>query len=386
MQNVELKAVLTGVRPGGCVQPYLARFGAELLSAGYTLLSARDHIRSAAHLGRWMESCNMGIDRLNKTAITRFARHHCECSGAGRRGQRPSPRTVARTRQFVEHLVRLGVVQPLAFPALKPLPSLLIGFRAWMNCQRGIKARTIDRYEWLIEKMLPMLGSNPVTYDASLVRRSLFRTVKDLSCSYAKTYVIALRAFLRFLAAQGRCRSHLDRAMPTVPEWRLSTGLRISEALSLQLDDLTPDGLLIRHTKFRKSRLVPLHVTVRQGIDRYLARRRQVAGHDGSLFISMGGTCLAYSTVCAVFLELTRSIGLRGAPGSRGPRIHDMRHTFAVSSLEACRDGKEDVARHVLALSTYLGHAQGLPVDLLQACIASCAAPHVGNAHPPGNP
>lgn len=137
----------------------------------------------------------------------------------------------------------------------------------------------------------------------------------------------------------------------------VSTGLRISEALALQMDDLTSDGLLIRHTKFRKARLVPLHPTVRQGLDRYFACRRRVGGDDHSIFLSMWGTRLAYSTVIAVFLELTRSIGLRGGPGNAGPRIHDFRHTFAVRALEACPDGKEEIARHMLALSTYLGHA-----------------------------
>ena len=88
-----------------------------------------------------------------------------------------------------------------------------------------------------------------------------------------------------------------------------------------------------------------------------MARRSQVGSDDRSLFISMWGTGLAYSTVCAVFLELTRSIGLRGGPGTSGPCMHDLRHTFAVRSLEACRGGKEKIARHMLALSTYLGHA-----------------------------
>ena len=137
----------------------------------------------------------------------------------------------------------------------------------------------------------------------------------------------------------------------------ISTGLRISEALALQIDDLTSDGLLIQHTKFRKTRLVPLHSTVRQGLHRYLARRMQFGSDGRSLFISLWGTRLAYPTVLAVFLELTRLIGLRGDPGSDGPRIHDFRHTFAVRALEACHGGKEEIARHMLALSTYLGHA-----------------------------
>ena len=91
-----------------------------------------------------------------------------------------------------------------------------------MTHHRGVKAPTIDRYERLIEKMLPTLGCDPAMYDAALVRQVLLRQVNQLSRGYAKTYVVALRAFLRFLAAQGRCRPHLDRAVPTVPEWKLS--------------------------------------------------------------------------------------------------------------------------------------------------------------------
>ena len=136
-----------------------------------------------------------------------------------------------------------------------------------------------------------------------------------------------------------------------------STGLRISEALALQLDDFTSDGLLIRNTKFRKSRLVPIHPTVRKGLERYLNRRQQVNGEDWTFFISMWETQLAYSTVVTVFLQLMRSIGLRGKPGTSGPCIHDFRHTFAVRVLESCRGGKEDIARQILSLSTYLGHA-----------------------------
>jgi integrase len=136
-----------------------------------------------------------------------------------------------------------------------------------------------------------------------------------------------------------------------------STGLRISEALSLRLDDFAGDGLIIRHTKFRKTRLVPLHATAQRGLEGYLARRTRLGGADHSLFISLRGARLSYTTVSHVFLKLSRSIGLRGGPGSPGPCIHDLRHTFAVRALEKCGGGDEEVSRHVLALSTYLGHA-----------------------------
>jgi len=60
--------------------------------------------------------------------------------------------------------------------------------------------------------------------------------------------------------------------------------------------------------------------------------------------------------VLKCFLRLTRQAGLRSGPGTRGPRIHDLRHTFAVRALEASPDGASPVGRHVRALSTYLGH------------------------------
>ena len=136
-----------------------------------------------------------------------------------------------------------------------------------------------------------------------------------------------------------------------------SSGLRISEALALQIDDTMGDALLVRKTKFRKSRLVPLHPTARAGLDRYIAQRQQVAARDRSVFVSLGGTGLRYATAYGTFLHIARSAGLRAGPGLPGPRLHDARHTFAVRALESCRGGASEITRHILALSTYLGHA-----------------------------
>lgn len=136
-----------------------------------------------------------------------------------------------------------------------------------------------------------------------------------------------------------------------------ATGLRVSEALALELDDFTDDGLLIRATKFRKDRLVPLHQTTRCALMRYLDQRGRVASNCSALLVSLKGTALCYSTVIGTFLSLSRSIGWRPGRGHRGPRIHDLRHTFAVRALERCAGDARAVARQATALSTYLGHA-----------------------------
>jgi integrase len=100
-----------------------------------------------------------------------------------------------------------------------------------------------------------------------------------------------------------------------------ATGLRVSEALALQIEDLTNDGLLVRETKFKKSRLVPLHATTRQVLERYLARRARVGTLDHALFISLAGTSPSYEMGGPVFLGVSRSRGGRAGPGQPGPQV-----------------------------------------------------------------
>lgn len=138
-----------------------------------------------------------------------------------------------------------------------------------------------------------------------------------------------------------------------------ATGIRISEAISLRLDDFSEDCLLIRETKFKKSRLVPLHETASAGLKPYLAARARLVTNDDHLFVSLNGYSLCYRCVHEVFNHLIERIGLTPLPGRPRPRIHDIRHTFAVRVLERCRaETRADIRRNMLALSTYLGHAK----------------------------
>jgi integrase len=133
--------------------------------------------------------------------------------------------------------------------------------------------------------------------------------------------------------------------------------LRISEALALQIDDILPDGLYIRETKFRKNRLVPLHPTTAKQLILYLDRRQQLARVETRVFVSLRGKPLHYATVNETVLFLLRKLGLRAGPGQPGPRLHDLRHTFASRALENSPDEQSRITKHMLALSTYLGHA-----------------------------
>ena len=134
------------------------------------------------------------------------------------------------------------------------------------------------------------------------------------------------------------------------------TGMRVSEVRHLHLQDVTADGLLIRATKFQKSRLLPLHATTWTALHQYLAQRRQVAGLEAHLFVSPRGGPLSRTVVTQTFHHVLRAAGIPRAPGVRRPRLIDLRHTFAVRALEASPETRDAIGRHTLALTTYMGH------------------------------
>jgi len=163
----------------------------------------------------------------------------------------------------------------------------------------------------------------------------------------------------RLLDAAARLPAHWPlkpQVFTTLLGLLASTGLRVSEALALRFGDVTDDGLVVRKTKFNKSRLVPLHPTTAAALGRYLELRRHTSTVSDFVFISPKGGRLSRKTVGMWFLKLVRETGLRSGPGTKGPRLHDLRHTFAVRVLEAAPPGGNPVGWRMRALSTYLGH------------------------------
>jgi len=141
-----------------------------------------------------------------------------------------------------------------------------------------------------------------------------------------------------------------------------STGLRLSEACRLTIDDVDlVEGILtIREGKFRKSRLVPLHSTATHALTRYAAYRDACHGasRSGCFFRTDRTPALALAAVEKTFSRLRDRLGWTAQGRARRPRIHDLRHTFAVRRLLRWYEDGVDVDHRVLALSTYLGHAK----------------------------
>lgn len=141
------------------------------------------------------------------------------------------------------------------------------------------------------------------------------------------------------------------------------TGLRISEALSLRVSDvdLKDAVLTVRGTKFGRWRLVPLHPSVQRVLSRYQSRRDQyLNGRPASdvFFVTKRGTPLDKNNVRHTFHALSRQTCLRGKFDSRGPRLHDFRHRFAIKTLLNWYRRGDNVEQRLPALSTYLGHVR----------------------------
>lgn len=140
-----------------------------------------------------------------------------------------------------------------------------------------------------------------------------------------------------------------------------TTGMRVGEVIALDCDDveLRHGLIVVRHSKFGKSRQLPLHPTTIQALRDYAAMRDRSgpARRTSAWLVSTVGTRLIYTNVHKVFHQLTWQAGLRPRSTRCRPRPHDLRHTFAVATLlDWYRDGG-DVAARLPLLSTYLGHA-----------------------------
>jgi len=404
MQLQDVQHVLSRVRPGGCLQPYLEAFARELLESDYTALSTRDFLRSAAHFGRWIDTLRIGPDRLTDQTVARFARHRCTCPGAARHGHPPARRSVVRVERFVEHLRRRGIAAAGAAPPAREVPSVLRGFGAWLMRHRGLQQRTIDQYEARVGRMLPALGSDPARYDASLLRTVVLDEIQGRHPGYAKTFVTALRAFLRYLAAQGKCRPHLDRAIPTVRQWTLTEipryleaedvervigscdlgvvrgvrdraillllarlGLRAGDIVSLRVDDLDWDHgtVCVRGKGGREVRL-PLPQDAGQAVAAYVGDARP-ACDDPRVFLCSNAPLRAFATASVVSGIVRSAIERAGIEDPPSKGAHLLRHSAATAMLRsgATLDAIATVLRHESADMT--AHYAKVDLALLQS-------------------
>jgi integrase/recombinase XerD len=368
----------------------LKKFTSHLRDLGHTPLTVAAYSDSVRHFGAWLSRVEVGPAQIDDQIVARFARHRCRCPGI-RKHRRLSVKYITRVRRFVAFLAREGIITPSLSTPTPTVNHRVVAFQTWLREHRGLSERTIDRNGRMMMRLLPALGDDPASYDASLVRRVILEEVRRSSVPYVKTMTTALRGYLNFLAAHGECHPWLGRAIPAVPQWRLSAlprylsadeverliafcdldkphgvrdraillllarlGLRAGDILDMRLEDIAwTDGTLRVRGKSRREVRLPLPQDAGDALLVYLenVRPRVACEH---VFLRSSAPYRAFTTSssvsCVVDLALRRA-GIRNAP-TRGANL--LRHSAATSMLRAgaTLDAVGTVLRHRSANTT----------------------------------
>jgi len=138
------------------------------------------------------------------------------------------------------------------------------------------------------------------------------------------------------------------------------TGMRVGEALALNNADvdLNEGTITVQNAKLNTSRLLPLHPTTQAALKPYVAKRnrRFTCRRDAPFFVIRNASRPLYTTVRQTYLRVLVDLGIRKPRQHKGPRLHDLRHTFAVRSLASFYEEGRNIDAKIHALSTYLGH------------------------------
>ena len=186
-----------------------------------------------------------------------------------------------------------------------------------------------------------------------------------LRCCRPQPYIYSAMEIAELLQACDELKPHggfRSRTYMTLFGLIAASGLRISEALKLRYDDVDLDRavLTIRETKFRKSRLIPVHTSTRDALRKYLELRdnyHQIPKSEW-FFVSATGSALPYPTVIRVFQKLRQRLGWDCSDGKKLPRIHDLRHTFTCRRILGWYEEDVNVNQAIPFLSAYLGHGK----------------------------
>ncbi len=355
-----------------CVGPYVDDFSETLAEAGYSPFTIRGYLRAADHVGRWAARRRIALASWDDGILVRFGRHlrRCTCIKSNKGVFHDA---VVGVRLLLAHLRARG-----AIAAATPVPStaryapILAQFADWMRRHRGVTPRTTTRYQRLLQPFTEKLGDDPSRYAVTAIRGYVIERLGTVGRGETREAVAALRAFLRFLVAEGRVHSGLQHCVPTVPQWRLSSlpryletpdvervvkscdlttsnglrdhaillllarlGLRAGDIVRMTFDDIDWRGGTLRVCgKGRREARLPLPQDVGDAVLAYIDRGRPRASVD-RVFLAANAPRRPFASSAGIS-DLVRAAlaraGIRNPP-SRG--AHLLRHSAATAMLRA---------------------------------------------------
>ena len=371
------------------IAEHIDAFADWLHGAGYTAITVEGRLRSLAGWTDWMRTAGYTAqDLLSGLEACRAMLAHEE-RVPFRRG--PNRHSLAAASVFIRFLRERGVLPvPAVAPSATERWPLLGEFRSWMCTNRGLTETSLDVYEGILIGLLDDLGDDPRTYSAESLRTFVLDRAKPHGIERAKSVAVAVRSFLRFLGATGRCAAGMDYAIPGYACWQLAAvprylslddiervigscaddangrrdqavllllarlALRASEVAELKLADIDwCNGSILVCGKARRQALLPLPQEVGDAILLYLQQGRPPLSVP-EVFVTV--TAPLHPLTRAAVTHIVRSALRRCAIRAPINGAHVLRHSAATAMLRqgASLASVGAVLRHRSARTTAL--------------------------------
>jgi site-specific recombinase XerD len=385
---------------GALAGRFVDGFAQHLEEAGFKPATIREYLRVVHHLSAWTEGRGDSLENLDDGCMVAFGRHlrHC-CRCLTGKKVRKNGHAVARARVFLTYLRHLGIVESAEIEPRKAAERpLLDAFRRFMVEHRGLAESTTKMYLRIIANFLDMTDGDISRVNAGEIRAF----VLDYNHRQLKNVAAALRAFLRYLIAEGRCPTALEGAIPKVASWRLATlpryllasdveriiaacdpstttgcrdraivlllarlGLRAGDVMGLGLSDIDwQDASLLVSGKGRREVRLPLPQEVGDAIMAYLEHGRPPVDVR-QVFLRTQAPLRPFADSSVVSSIVARAIRRAGVT-ARFRGAHVLRHSAATQMLRqgASLDDIGAVLRHTSLEST--AHYAKVDVALLR--------------------
>jgi integrase/recombinase XerD len=355
----------------GCIGPHIDGFAAGLAASGYSPYTIGGYIRAAVHLGRWADQRGIAVGALDEDTVLRFRRHLSRCKCNPNKGVFGD--VLLGAQHFLIYLRGQQVIAGVApTPVAHPFAAISERFADWLLRHRGVVPSTAHRHQFNLKPFLLALGEDPARYSVEGIRRFVIGHLKRRGRGEARSVVTAIRAFLRFLVAEGQVHAGIENCVPTVPQWRLSSlpryleapdlervinscdlskrlglrdhaillllsrlGLRAGDIVRMALADIDwSHGALRVDGKGRRAALLPLPQIVGDALLAYVERGRPECQNQ-RLFLTVRAPTRPFASSSAVSdivrFALKRA-GIRNPPSFGA---HLLRHSAATSMLRA---------------------------------------------------
>ena len=352
--------------------PYAAQIDAyrsHLFSLDYRPWTVRGYEHAARHFCRWLHLSDGHLAEVGEADVDRFRGHNCRCAGPRRRAP-TRPQYLHRVRWFLRFLAGCGVID-VAWERKPERAPEIAAWLDWLQRHKGLAVSTLDGYERSLGKLLPLIGTDPALYGAANLRSAfLDRCSSEGSCA-RKSMATALRSWLCYNAALGRCPTTLAGVLPPVMGPRRDNvprglkpadvnrllascdtataigrrdlavllliarlGLRAGEVRTLMFDQIDWRRGTLRITgKARRETEMPLPQEVGDAILAWLEDRRPPLD-DQHVFLRMRPPWRPLGTSRAVGQIVARALDRAGLQETPSRGAHLLRHSVARGLIE----------------------------------------------------